>query len=157
MTGTNYQKLLNVITPELDELHVVYRDIKVAFQVMNARGQSLDNIGVLLDYERIVDFSDTAYREQLINVIYINAIAGTKDAIKKLLANYLQLSDSYVIIQETRPNYIVVWLPKECESKDKDLQKLVHRAVAAGVYVGFYYNINYWDVSEWDAENSIWG
>jgi hypothetical protein len=156
MTGTNYQKLLNVVTPELDEIYVAIRDIAIAYQVDRARGKSLENIGSMLDFPRTVGDSDTIYRERLKNLIYINTIAGTKLAIRKLLSTYLLLPLTQIIIQETNPNYLIIWLPPECEVHDKELRELVHRSVAAGIYVGFYYAVNYWDVSEWDAEGSVW-
>lgn len=156
MTGTNYQKLLNVITPELDEIYVAIRDIQIAYQVETTRGKSLDNIGVMLDFKRIVTESDESYRERLRNIIYINTIAGTRSAIKKLLSNFLRIPETYVIIQESEPNYITVWLPLEYEFKDKDIQDMVRRSIAAGIYVSFRYASNYWDVSEWDTDNAVW-
>lgn len=156
MTGTNYQKFLDVITPELDEIYIAIRDIALAFQVERARGQSLENIGSLLDFDRTVGTSDNNYRERLKNVIFVNTIAGTKLAIRKLLSTYLAIPIGQVLIQEKKANYIIIWLPPACEIYDTELQELVRRSIAAGIYISFYYAVNYWDVSEWDTEGSIW-
>lgn len=156
MTGTNYQKFLNIVTPELDEIFIATRDIRIAHAVEKSRGKSLDYIGILLDFKRSVNESDDSYRERLKNIIYINTIAGTKESIRKLLANYLRIPETHVVVQEQEPNYILVMLPPDCQIYDKDIQDMVRKAVAAGIYVGFYYAISLWDVSEWDSENAIW-
>jgi hypothetical protein len=157
MTGTNYQKLLNVITPELDELYVTIQDIKKAIHVYSARGSSLNNIGVLLDYERNINEIDQSYRNSLIDIININTIAGTKESIRKLISSYLHIDENEIIIQETTPNYLVIQLPSEFEVRDMDLKDLIYRSVAAGIYIGIYYSGQYWDAVKWDTEDSEWG
>jgi len=156
MTGTNYQKVLNIISPELDELYIAIRDIRNAIHVHTARGTSLDNIGVLLDFERIISETDESYKDRLINIININTIAGTKAAIAKLLSNYLRIEESEIIILETVPNYIVIQLPPDCETYDMDIKDIVYRSVASGVYVGLYYSGQYWDNAKWDHADSEW-
>ena len=156
MTGTNYQKTLNIITPELDELYIAIREIQNAIHVYTARGESLDNIGVLLDFERFINETDLSYRDRLINIININTIAGTKIAIRKLLANYLRINESEVIIQETIPNYIIIQLPPEFEIYDMDIHDIVYRSIAAGVYASLQYSGVYWDDAVWDTEGSEW-
>lgn len=150
MTGTNYQKLIGVISPELDELYITIRNIETASHIFTARGVSLDNIGVLIDFERRIGESDDVYRERLINIISTNITTGTKGAIKKLLVNFLRIDESNILIHETVPNYIFIQLPPECETQDAQIKELMYRAVASGVYVGFFYSGKYWDVAEWD-------
>lgn len=157
MTGTNYQKLLNVFTPELDELYVATQDILKAIHIYTARGEPLDNIGVLLDYERNINEIDESYRNSLIDMININTIAGTKESIIKLLTSYLRIDETDVIIQETTPNYLVIQLPAEFEIRDMDIKALIYRSIAAGVYVGVYYSGQYWDSVVWDDTESEWG
>ncbi|MFA6887197.1 MAG: hypothetical protein WCQ65_09545 [Fermentimonas sp.] len=156
MTGTNYQKVLNIITPELDELYTAITDVKKAIHVYTARGMSLDNIGVLLDFERSINETDESYRNGLINTININTIAGTKTAIRQLLSNYLRIEESEVIVRETVPNYIIVQLPPEFEIYDLDIKDIIYRSVSAGVYVGIYYSGTYWDDAKWDSADSEW-
>lgn len=156
MTGTNYQKLLKIISPELDELYIALRDIELAAHVFTARGTSLDNIGVLLDFKRSVSESDEIYRARLINIININVIAGTNVSIQKLLSNYLRMDENNVIVRETAPNYIIIQLPPEYEIKDMDIKDMIYRSVSAGIYVGIYYSGNYWDESTWDNTSSKW-
>jgi len=156
MTGTNYQKVLNIISPELDELYVTLGEIQNAIHVYTARGNSLNNIGILLDFERSINETDLSYRDRLINIININTIAGTKIAIRKLLANYLRIDESEIIIQETIPNYIIIQLPPETELYNMDIHDMVYRSVAAGVYVSLQYSGVYWDDAMWDKSDSDW-
>jgi len=157
MTGTNYQKVLNIITPELDELYVAIQDIKKAIHVYTARGTSLDNIGILLDYNRVINETDASYRDGLIDIININTIAGTKESIVELLASYLHIDTTDIIIQETTPNYLVIQLPAEFESRDMDIKDIIYRSVAAGIYIGIYYSGQYWDSVKWDTDGDEWG
>ena len=157
MVGTNYQKVLNIVSPEFDELFIAIRDIEKATHIFTSRGISLDKIGNFLDFYRTGTEADNVYREKLMNVIDINSIAGTKDAIKKLLINYLSLNESDIQIRETTPNYIIIRLPEECEPKDMDIKEILYRAVAAGIYVGIHYTGNYWDEDMWDNPEAGWG
>jgi hypothetical protein len=156
MTGTTYQKVVKIITPELDEIYTMFKNIQTSTHVFTARGKSLDNIGILLNFARGVDDSDVTYRQSLINIIYINTIAGTKESIRKLLSNYLKISEADVVIQETVPNYVIIQLPPSCEIHDKSIKEIIYRSIAAGVYVGVYYSGNYWDVAAWDETTSKW-
>jgi len=157
MTGTNYQKVLNIISPELDELYITIRDIENATHIFTAKGISLDNIGSFLDFLRTGTEPDNIYREKLMNIIDINSIAGTKSAIKKLLINYLSINEADIQIHETTPNYIVIRLPEEYESRDMDIRDMLYRSVAAGIYVGIHYTGNYWDEGVWDDSEAGWG
>jgi len=156
MTGTNYQKVLNIISPELDDLYVAIKEIQNAIHVYTARSTSLDNIGVLLDFKRSISEIDESYRDRLINIININTIAGTKTAIKQLLSNYLRIDESKIIISETVPNYIIIQLPSEFEIYSMEIQDIIYRSVAAGVYVSLHYSGQYWDDAMWDDPESEW-
>ncbi len=157
MSGTNYQKVLSIISPEFEELYMTILKIDNATHIFNSRGISLDNIGKFLDFNRTGTESDNKYRAKLMNVIDINSIAGTKVSIKKLLINYLSINEADIQIRETTPNYIVVRLPEEYESRDMDIREMLYRSVAAGVYVGIHYTGNYWDEDVWDGETTDWG
>lgn len=157
MVGTNYQKVLSIISPEIDELYMTIRSIENATHIFSSRGISLDSIGKFLDFYRTGIESDNVYREKLMNIININSIAGTKSAIKKLLINYLSINESDIQIRETTPNYIIINLPEDCESKDMDIRDMVYRSVAAGIYIGIHYTGNYWDEGTWDDSEAGWG
>lgn len=156
MTGTNYQKLLKVFTPELDELSIVIRDIKNAYQIDLARGSALDKIGVLLNFRRSFGESDEVYRERLREIIYINTIVGTRTAIQELLANYLRIEQHNVKIIEDIPNFIIVQLPPECQVYEADIERIVMKSVAAGVKVSLEFSGTYWDQSLWDEAGTKW-
>jgi hypothetical protein len=157
VVGTNYQKVLSIISPELDELYIAIKNIERDTHIFTARGISLDKIGDFLDFYRTGTESDNIYRNKLMNVIDINSIAGTKSSIKKLLINYLTLNESDVQIRETTPNYIIIRLPEEYEPRDMDIRDMLYRSVAAGIYVGVHYTGNYWDEGTWDDSEAGWG
>ena len=157
MSGTNYQKVLSIISPELDELYINIKRIEDSTHIFTSRGISLDAIGNFLDFYRTGTESDNVYREKLMNVIEINSIAGTKAAIKRLLVNYLSINESEIQIRETTPNYIIVRLPEEYEIKDMDIKDILYKSVAAGIYVGIHYTGNYWDEGTWDDPDAGWG
>lgn len=157
MTGTNYQKVLSIISPELDSLYITIRNIENSTHIFKSKGISLDNIGHFLDFSRTGTESDNIYREKLMNIIDINSIAGTKAAIKKLLINYLSINEPDIQIHETAPNYIIIRLPEEYEVRDMDIRAMLYRSVAAGIYVGIHYTGNYWDEGVWDDSESGWG
>jgi len=157
MVGTNYQKVLNIISPELDELYIAIRDIEQSAHIFTARGISLDNIGDLLDFNRKGIESDQIYRDRLMTIIDINSIAGTKDAIKRLLMSYLSINEADIQIHETSPSYIIIRVPEEFEQYDMDIKDVLYRSIAAGIYVGIHYTGNYWDEGVWDDAEAGWG
>lgn len=155
MTGTNYQKLVAIFATELEDLYSTVRDVKTSHKVETSRGTSLDNIGALLDYNRVIDELDADYRKGITTLISINSAAGTKPAIKTFLANYLRTSESEIDIREDAPNYIQIQLHTDFSPREPEVRLLVQRFIAAGVHVKIVFGGVYWDTATWD--NDKWG
>ncbi len=155
MTGTNYQKLISMFTGELDKIHTSVNDVSNSHHVDSARGTSLDNIGTLLDYKRVVGELDDNYRDGITNIININSAAGTKPAITTFLANYLRIDETEIEIREETPNYIQVQLHTDFASREAEIRLLVQRFIASGVHVKIIFGGVYWDTATWD--NDTWG
>lgn len=154
MTGTNYQKFINIFSPEFDALYAAILAIKGAIQINSARGQSLDNIGSLLDYDRTVNELDSNYRDGVKNIIKLNTTAGTKPAIKQFLSQYLRISESSIQIKEETPKEITIQLPPELASQEDEIRKIAQRFIVAGVHANFVFAASYWDNTTWD--NTEW-
>lgn len=155
MTGTNHQKFISTLASELDEFYQAARDVWDARSVNSARGASLDNVGAILDYERVVGELDLDYRNGIKNLISINSAAGTKPAIKSFVSNYLRISEDDIVIKEETPNYIQIQLHTDFAPQETEIRQLVQRFIAAGVHVKIVFGGVYWDDAVWDQD--LWG
>lgn len=157
MTGTNYQKFINVFSPEFDEILVNIKKMSDSFALSKCRGESLDNIGEMFDYSRSLGESDEDYRLGIRNIIELNANAGTKPALIKYISQYLRIDKNEVIIKEEVPRIITVHLPQEFSTRAEDLYRNVKKFIVSGTHVQFEFGGSFWDEAIWDAEDSTWG
>lgn len=94
---TNLQKLIKIITGEVQDLEDANWELKTERWLSSAIGQQLDEIGVILGLPRLQNESDEDYRERLQFQIFINTSNGTpEDAIRAL----------YFLTQATHIGYI---------------------------------------------------
>lgn len=157
MVFSNYQRVIDTIVQEYDELFVAINDTKKQKNIENATGQSLDYYGTFLNVPRMYGETDVDYLNRLLTYISSIKESTTKGAIKDFLSNFLGVNESNIVICEDTPYYLSIVLPSEYSDEEADLKKYIKQIIAAGMYVHFEFTNSIWDSAEWDNDTYKWG
>lgn len=157
--GTYRERIINAIALQFEEIHVEANATKFVHFILCSRGTNLENIGTLLNTQRIYLESDSDYRTRLLQVINVNTSTGTKDAIKTFIATYLNISENLISIEETSSNLNTVYIrmPDTYSSRKIELRAELKTVIAAGIFVRFIFSDDNWDEAEFDNADYTWG
>lgn len=156
MVGTNYQRVVDAISNEFDELYINMYKVKFAHMLLEARGSSLSNLVKVLMQERIVGETDAHLRNRLEYIALANISSATKPAIINYISGYLGLSTEFIEIVEQTPGQIYIKIPIEYSPREDELRTKISAIAAAGIYVKFIYEDTFWDDAHWDTSDENW-
>jgi hypothetical protein len=142
---SNRERVIDAIALEFEEIYAVINQIRASHQIDNARGDSLEAIGSLLNIDRLQDQVDNDYRATIEGLSTVRLGAGTKVGIVAYLENYLLLNSNEFDVLEISPCHIQIRLITDLLSRETEIEESLADAVAAGIHYDIVYNDATWD------------